>query len=144
MQNMHTILLSLAPPSVVASGAISGDLDKDSSQALSVLVKANPIAADIYKKAKATLIFPNILRAGRFFGRAYGYVVFLMSDKLVKYIHETQGWEVGVGSKVVTVDVTRNMILGVLKDDAYAFIFDQQGLMVSLSIEGTKISRITK
>ena len=28
------------------------------------------------------------------------------------------------------------------KDDAYAFIFDQQGLMASLSIEGTKISRI--
>ena len=29
-----------------------------------------------------------------------------------------------------------------LHHDAYAFILDQQGLMASLSIEGTKISRI--
>ena len=29
-------------------------------------------------------------------------------------------------------------------DDAYAFISDQQGLMLSLSIEGTKISRIKR
>ena len=31
-----------------------------------------------------------------------------------------------------------------LADDAYAFIFNQQGLMASLSIEGTKISRIKR
>jgi lipid-binding SYLF domain-containing protein len=31
-----------------------------------------------------------------------------------------------------------------MKDDAYAYIFDQQGLMASLSIEGTKISPIKK
>jgi lipid-binding SYLF domain-containing protein len=31
-----------------------------------------------------------------------------------------------------------------LKKDAYAFILDQQGLMASLSIEGTKISKIKK
>ena len=28
--------------------------------------------------------------------------------------------------------------------DAYAFVTDQQGLMASLSIEGTKISRIKR
>ncbi|WP_295409430.1 EAL domain-containing protein [uncultured Thiocystis sp.] len=31
-----------------------------------------------------------------------------------------------------------------LQDDAYAFIFDQQGLMASLSIEGTKITPIKR
>jgi lipid-binding SYLF domain-containing protein len=31
-----------------------------------------------------------------------------------------------------------------LKDDAYAFIFSQQGLMAGVSIEGTKISRIKR
>jgi lipid-binding SYLF domain-containing protein len=30
------------------------------------------------------------------------------------------------------------------KDDAYAFIFSQQGLMAGVSIEGTKISRIKR
>ncbi len=76
--------------------------------------------------------------------QSYGYVVFLMTDKAVKYIHETHGWEIGVGPTVVVVNegVAKNLSTSTLKDDAYAFIFDQKGLMASLSIEGTKISRI--
>ena len=76
--------------------------------------------------------------------QSYGYVVFLMNDKAVKYIHETHGWEIGVGPTVVVVNegVAKNLSSSTLKDDAYAFIFDQQGLMASLSIEGTKITRI--
>jgi lipid-binding SYLF domain-containing protein len=31
-----------------------------------------------------------------------------------------------------------------LKDDSYAFIFNQQGLMAGVSIEGTKISEIKR
>lgn len=76
--------------------------------------------------------------------QSYGYAVFLMNDAAVKYIHDTKGWEIGVGPTVVIVDagVAKNLSTSSLKDDAYAFIFDQQGLMASLSIEGTKISRI--
>jgi len=76
--------------------------------------------------------------------QSYGYVVFLMNDKAIKYIHETHGWEIGVGPTVVVVNegVAKNLSSTTLKDDAYAFIFDQQGLMASLSIEGTKISHI--
>ena len=76
--------------------------------------------------------------------QSYGYVVFLMSDKAVKYVHKTHGWEIGTGPTVVVVNegVAKNLSTSTLKDDAYAFIFDQQGLMASLSIEGTKISRI--
>ena len=81
------------------------------------------------------------LQAG---AQSYGYVVFLMNDKALKYIHETHGWEIGTGPTVVVVNegVAKNLSTSSLKDDAYAFIFDQQGLMASLSIEGTKISRI--
>jgi hypothetical protein len=43
---------------------------------------------------------------------------------------------------LVNEGVAKNLSSSTLKDDAYAFIFDQQGLMASLSIEGTKISRI--
>lgn len=142
-----------------------------------MLVKANPIAADISKRAKAVLIFPNIVKAGLIFGGAYGegvlqqdgkidgyynsvtasfgwqagaqsygYVVFLMSDKAIKYVRDTHGWEIGTGPTVVMVNegVAKNLSTSSLKKDAYAFIFDQQGLMASLSIEGTKISRIRK
>jgi lipid-binding SYLF domain-containing protein len=77
---------------------------------------------------------------------SYGYVVFLMSDKAVKYLDVSKGWEIGVGPTVVVVNegVAKNLSSSTLKDDAYAFIFDQQGLMASLSIEGTKISRIKR
>jgi lipid-binding SYLF domain-containing protein len=37
-----------------------------------------------------------------------------------------------------------NMSTSTMKDDAYAFIFNQQGLMAGVSIEGTKISRIKR
>ncbi len=77
---------------------------------------------------------------------SYGYVVFLMNEKAVKYLKNTKGWEIGVGPNVVVVNegVARNLSSTTLKDDAYAFIFDQKGLMLSVSIEGTKISRINK
>ena len=77
---------------------------------------------------------------------SYAYVVFLMSDKAVKYLDTSKGWEIGVGPTVVVVNegVAKNLSTSTLKNDAYAFIFDQQGLMASLSIEGTKISRIKK
>ena len=76
--------------------------------------------------------------------QSYGYVVFLMTEKAVDYLRQTKGWEIGVGPTVVVVDegVARNLSSSTLKDDAYAFIFDQQGLMAGISIEGTKISPI--
>ena len=77
---------------------------------------------------------------------SYTYVVFLMSDKAVKYLATSKGWEFGVGPTVVVVNegVAKNLTTTTLKDDAYAFVSDQQGLMASLSIEGTKISRIKR
>lgn len=161
----------------LASAATAADLDASSSQVLEGLYKSNPLAADIGKRAKAILIFPNIVKAGLVFGgsygegelkqgasvegyyntvsaswglqagaQSYGYVVFLMTDKAVKYLHRSEGWEIGVGPTVVVVDagVAKNLSTSTLKKDAYAFIFDQQGLMASLSIEGTKISRIKR
>lgn len=77
---------------------------------------------------------------------SYAYVVFLMSDKAVKYLQTSKGWEFGVGPTVVLVNegIAKNLTTTTLKNDAYAFVSDQQGLMASLSIEGTKISRIKR
>jgi lipid-binding SYLF domain-containing protein len=173
-----TLVISMcAALSSNSYAATPDDLNKDSNQALSMLLKANPVASDIAKKAKAILIFPNIVKAGLIFGGAYGegvlkygdkvdgyfnsvtasfgwqagaqsygYVVFLMNEKAIQYVRDTHGWEIGVGPTVVMVNagVAKNLSTSSLKDDAYAFIFDQQGLMASLSIEGTKITRIKK
>lgn len=83
------------------------------------------------------------LQAG---AQSYGYVVFLMNDTAVNYIDKSSGWEIGVGPTVVVVDkgMAANMSSSTMKDDAYAFIFNQQGLMAGVSIEGTKISRIKR
>jgi lipid-binding SYLF domain-containing protein len=78
--------------------------------------------------------------------QSYSYVVFLMSDTAMDYIGRSQGWEIGVGPTVVLVNegVAKNLSTSTLKDDAYAFIFDQEGLMAALTIEGTKISKIRR
>ncbi len=88
-----------------------------------------------------TVSGPWGLQAG---AQSYGYVVFLMSSKAVSYIHRSKGLEIGVGPTVVVVNegIAKNLSTSTLKDDAYAFIFDQQGLMAGVSLEGTKISHI--
>jgi len=69
-----------------------------------------------------------------------------MNDKAVKYLEDTHGWEIGVGPTVVVVDegIAKNFSTSTLKDDAYAFIFDQQGLMAGVSIEGSKITQLNR
>lgn len=83
------------------------------------------------------------LQAG---AQTYGYVVFLMNKKAVDYLRNSKGWEFGAGPSVVVVNegVAKNLSTTTLKDDAYAFIFGQQGLMLSLSLEGTKVSHIKR
>jgi lipid-binding SYLF domain-containing protein len=79
------------------------------------------------------------LQAG---AQTYGYAVFLMTGAALEYIHRSHGWEIGVGPTLVVVDegVAKNLSTTTLQGDAYAFIFDQQGLMAGVSFEGTKIS----
>jgi lipid-binding SYLF domain-containing protein len=75
---------------------------------------------------------------------SYGYVVYLMTDKAEHYLEDSHGWEIGVGPSIVVVNkgVGENLSTSTLKDDAYAFIFNEKGLMADVSIEGTKISEI--
>jgi lipid-binding SYLF domain-containing protein len=160
-----------------AQAATAQDLHQDADQALRILFRSDPVAADIAKSAKAVLIFPNIIKAGLVFGGSYGeglmekdhkvvgyynsvsgswglqagaqsfgYAVFLMNGRAVDYVADTAGLEIGVGPTVVIVDkgIAKNLSTSTLKDDAYAFIFDQQGLMAGVSIEGTKISHIKR
>lgn len=76
----------------------------------------------------------------------YAYALFLMNDKALKHLERTKGWEVGVGPGVVVVHsgAAKNLSTSTLRDDVYAFVYDQQGLMATVSIEGTKISHIKR
>lgn len=183
---MHTIrrtflafafsgLAALAAPAAHAASA--ANINRDADQALATLTKNQEVASAIAAKARAVLIFPNIVKAGLGFGgsygegvlriggkssayynsvsgsfglqigaQSYGYIVFLMNDSAVKYLRESKGWEIGVGPTVVVVNegVAKNLSSTTLQDDAYAFIFGQQGLMAGVSIEGSKVSRIER
>jgi lipid-binding SYLF domain-containing protein len=120
-------------PKIIKAGLVFGG-----SYGEGVLTK-NSEVVDYYNSVSASWG----LQAG---AESFGYAVFLMNDKAVEYLNKTKGWEIGVGPTVVVVDegIAKNLSTSTLKDDAYAFIFDQQGLMASLSIEGTKISRIKR
>ena len=74
----------------------------------------------------------------------YGYALFFMNDAALKYLDQSDGFEIGVGPSVVVVDkgVAGKMTSTTLSQDVYAFIFGQKGLMAGLTIEGTKVSRI--
>jgi lipid-binding SYLF domain-containing protein len=76
--------------------------------------------------------------------QAYGYALFLMSDRAIEYLDKSDGWELGVGPTIVLVDagVAKNLTTTTLNEDVYAFTFDQTGLMAGLAIEGSKISQM--
>lgn len=83
------------------------------------------------------------LQAG---AQSFGYALFLMNDSTVKYLDRSKGWEIGVGPSIVMVDegVARSLTSTTLKDNVYAFIFDQKGLMAGIGLQGSKITRIKK
>jgi lipid-binding SYLF domain-containing protein len=129
----HTAKAVLVFPNMVKAGLVFGG-----SYGEGVLMKGSKVV-DYYNSVTGSWG----LQIG---AQSYGYAVFLMTDKAVKYVEDTKGWEIGVGPTVVVVDegVAKNLSTSALKDDAYAFIFSQQGLMAGISIEGTKISRINR
>ncbi len=120
-------------PNIIKAGLVFGG-----SYGEGVLLKGSQVT-DYYNSVAGSWGF----QAG---AQSYGYAVFLMTDEAVSYIEKTKGWEVGVGPTVVVVDegIAKNISSSSLKNDAYAFIFSQQGLMAGVSIEGTKISHIKR
>ena len=78
----------------------------------------------------------------------FGYAMFFMTDTALAYLNKSEGWEVGAGPTLVIVDKKtaaafgKNMTTSTLKDDIYAFVFSQKGLMGGISLNGSKISRI--
>ena len=81
------------------------------------------------------------LQAG---AQRFGYVLFFMSDSALKYLDQSDGWEVGVGPSVVVIDegMAKTLTTSTMRDDVYALIFAQTGLMAGVGIQGAKITRI--
>lgn len=81
------------------------------------------------------------LQAG---AQSFGYVLFFMSNASLKYLDKSEGWEIGVGPSVVVLDegMAKSLTTTTARDDVYAFIFGQTGLMAGLGLQGSKITKI--
>jgi lipid-binding SYLF domain-containing protein len=81
------------------------------------------------------------LQAG---AQQYGYAMFFMNANALAQLNKADGFEVGVGPSVVVVDegMAKTMTTTTGKDDIYAFIFGQKGLMAGIGIQGNKITKI--
>jgi lipid-binding SYLF domain-containing protein len=77
-------------------------------------------------------------------GQDFAYALYFMTPSALKYLKQSDGFQVGTGPSIVVV----NKGAGAEADsttatqDVYAFPFNQKGLMADLTLQGTKISRI--
>jgi lipid-binding SYLF domain-containing protein len=101
----------------------------------------------LFKKGAAVAYYKTTgasigLQAG---GQQYGYAMFFMNEKALAELDNAKGFEVGVGPSIVVVDegMAKTTTTNTLKDDIYAFVFGQKGLMAGLGLQGNKITKIT-
>ena len=76
--------------------------------------------------------------------QTFGYAVMFMNEAKLKYLDESDGWEIGGAPSLVIVDkgAAGSLSTTSARDDIYVFFFDQSGLMAGLGLQGTKISKI--
>jgi lipid-binding SYLF domain-containing protein len=150
-------------------------LVRDAEKSMKMLLRTNRAAKLLQPKARAVLVFPNVVKAGFMFGgsvgdgvlfkggkpvayyntvsgsyglqagiQVYGYALVFMNEAALSYLDKSDGFEVGVGPSIVVVDegVGKSMTSTTITQDVYAFIFDQQGLMGGLGVQGSKITKL--
>ena len=118
-------------PSIVKGGFMVG-----AQYGEGVLIKDGQVAGH-YNVVAASYGF----QAG---AQAFGYAMFLMTDKAIEYLDKSSGWELGVGPSIVLVKkgMGKSITTTTIKDDVYAFIFNQKGLMGGAGVQGSKITKI--
>jgi lipid-binding SYLF domain-containing protein len=70
--------------------------------------------------------------------------MFFMNATALQQLDKADGFEVGVGPSIVVLDEgkAKTTTTTTMKEDIYAFIFGQKGLMAGLGLQGNKISKI--
>lgn len=120
-------------PSVVKGGFLVGGLFGEG-----VLLKSGKAVA-YYNTVAASYG----LQAG---AQIYRYVLFFMNEGALKYLDKSDGWELGTGPSIVIVDkgAAAGISTSTIRDDIYAFIADQKGLMAGIGLQGSKITKLKR
>jgi lipid-binding SYLF domain-containing protein len=102
----------------------------------------------LFKEGKAVAYYNTVAASYGFQAgvQTYGYAMLLMNDAALQYLNKSDGWELGTGPSIVVVDqgAAGALSTSTARDDVYAFIFNQKGLMGGLGLQGTKITKIEK
>jgi len=78
--------------------------------------------------------------------QGFAYAMFFMTDSALNYLANSAGFELGVGPNIVVVDagMAKTLTTTTGRDDVYAFIFGQKGLMAGIGLQGSKITRVSR
>ena len=93
--------------------------------------------------------FYNIISASigfQFGAQARSVIIMFMTDSALAGFQRSDGWKVGVDGSVaiITVGAGGQIDTNSVRSPVIGFIFDQKGLMYNLTLEGSKISRISR
>jgi len=78
--------------------------------------------------------------------QTYSYAVFLMTDEAVERLKSAAGFEIGVEPNIVVLNAGAgaSVSTATTRRDVYAYVFDMQGLMGGVSLQGLKITKLSK
>jgi lipid-binding SYLF domain-containing protein len=78
--------------------------------------------------------------------QARSLIILFMTEQALADFGRTDGWKVGVdgSAALITVGVGGSIDTDRIRNPIVGFIFDNKGLMYNLTLEGTKISRISQ
>jgi lipid-binding SYLF domain-containing protein len=102
----------------------------------------------LFKEGKAVAYYNTVAASYGFQAgvQKYGYAMLFMNDAALKYLDKSDGWELGTGPSIVVLDqgAAAGLSTSTAREDVYAFIFGQTGLMGGLGLQGTKITKMEK
>ena len=78
--------------------------------------------------------------------QAKSIVIAFMTKESLASFRNSSGWQVGIDGSVALIDLGAGKQINTknIKDPVVGFIFGAKGLMYNLTLEGTKISRVSK
>jgi lipid-binding SYLF domain-containing protein len=78
--------------------------------------------------------------------QARSVIIMFMTPEALAQFRRTKGWKVGVDGSVaiITVGVGGSVDSNKITSPVVGFILDPKGLMYNLTLEGSKITRISK
>jgi lipid-binding SYLF domain-containing protein len=120
-------------PSVVKAGMLVGGQYGEGV----LIVRGN--AAGYYNIVSASLGFQLGVQS-------FSIIIIFVTEEALADFQRAYGWKVGIDGSivVVTLGAAGSIDTDNISSPIIAFITDQEGLMYSLSLEGSKISRIER